>query len=69
VKGDVAKAKRNAIPFKNMPRSDAERRPGKLNEREHGAYMTEAEENFNIGGNTESTRDSISYRVPTWVPT
>jgi hypothetical protein len=36
-----------------MPHRDAKRRPGKLNEREHGVYMTEAEENFNIGEKPE----------------
>ena len=47
VKGDVAKAKRNAVLFKDVPHGDTERRPGKLNEREHGVYMTEAGRNFN----------------------
>ena len=51
--GDVAQPKRDGIPFKDMPHGDAERRPGKLNEREHGSYMTEAEGNFNIGENPE----------------
>ncbi len=46
--GDVAKPKRDAVLFKDMPHRNAEWRPGKLNEREHGVYMTEAEGNFNI---------------------
>lgn len=50
MKGDVAQPKRDGIPFKDMPHGDAERRPGKLNEREHGVYMTEAERNFNYDG-------------------
>lgn len=45
--GDVAKAKRDAVLFKDMPYRDAKRRPGELDEREHGVYMTEEEENFN----------------------
>ena len=48
MKGNVLKTKRDAVPFKDMSHSNAERRPGKLDEREHGVYMTEAEENFNI---------------------
>ena len=47
VKGDVAKAKRNAVLFKDVPHGDTERRPGKLDEREHGVYMPEAERKFN----------------------
>lgn len=45
---DIAQPKRDAVPFKDMPRCDAKRRPGKLNEREHGVYMPEVEGNFNI---------------------
>ena len=46
--GNVAKPKRDVVPFKDVPHGDAEWRPGKLDEREHGVYMTEAEKNFNI---------------------
>ena len=46
--GDVAQPKRDAVPSEDMPHGDAERRPGKLNEREHGVYMTETDRNFNI---------------------
>jgi hypothetical protein len=53
VKGDVAQTKRDAVPFKDMPHGNAERRPRKLNERKHGVYMTEAEGNFNIGEKPE----------------
>ena len=53
---DVAQPKRDAVPFEDMPHRDAKRRPGKLNEREHGVYMTEVEGNFNIGGNPETYR-------------
>ena len=60
VKGDVAKAKRNAVLFKDTPHGNAERRPLKLNEREHGVYMPEAEESFNIGGKLEMNRRSAS---------
>lgn len=49
--GDVAQPKRDAVPFKDMSQGNAERRPGKLNEREHGVYMTEGEGNFNNGEN------------------
>jgi hypothetical protein len=31
-----------------VPHRNAEWRPGKLDECEHGVYMTEAEKNFNI---------------------
>ena len=58
--GDVAQPKWDAAPFKDMPHGDAERRPGKLDEREHGVYMTEAEENFNIGEKPEMNRQSES---------
>ena len=58
VKGDVAQPKRDVAPFKDMPHRNAEWRPGKLNEREHGVYMTEAERNFNIGENPEMNRRS-----------
>ncbi len=47
VEGDVAKAKWDAVPFKDMAHSDAERRPRKLDEHEHGVYMTEAGRKFN----------------------
>ena len=49
--GDVAQPKWDAVPFKDVPHGDAKRRPGKLNERKHGTYMTEAGENCNIRGN------------------
>ena len=42
MKGDVAQPKRDAVLSEDMPHGDTERRPGKLNEREHGVYMTEA---------------------------
>lgn len=48
VEGNIAQPKLYVISFKDMPHSDAERRPGKLNEREHGVNMMEAESNFNI---------------------
>ena len=56
VKGDVFQTKRDAVPFKDMPHGDAERRPGKLDEREHGVYMTEAGEKFNGEENLNMTR-------------
>lgn len=57
---DIAQPKWDGIPFKDMPHGDAKRRPGKLDEREHGAYMTEVEENFNIGENPVMNRRSES---------
>jgi hypothetical protein len=60
VKGDVAKPNRDVVLFEDVPHRDTERRPGKLDEREHGVYMTEAEENFNIGENSEMNRRSES---------
>ncbi len=54
--GDVAQPKRDAIPSEDMSHREAKRRPGKLDEREHGVYMTEAEENFNIEENQETSR-------------
>ena len=57
---DIAQPKRDGIPFKDMPHGDAKRRPWKLNEREHGVYMPEAEGNFNIGENLKMNRRSES---------
>ena len=57
---DIAQPKRNGVLFKDMSHRDAKRRPGKLNEREHGVYMTEAEGNFNIGEYPEMCRRSES---------
>ena len=45
--GDVAQPKRDAISSEDMSHGDAERRPGKLDECEHGVYITEAERKFN----------------------
>ena len=60
MKGDVAKTKRDAVPLKDMPHGDAERRPGKLNEREHGAYMPEAGKKFNGVESLKMNRQSES---------
>ncbi len=40
--GNVAQSKWNAVPFKDMPHCDAKGRPRKLDQDEHGVYMTEA---------------------------
>jgi hypothetical protein len=67
---DVAQPKRDAAPFKDVPHGDAERRPRKLDEREHGVYMTEEEENFNIDENPEMNRRSesvITWRAIFWL--
>jgi len=56
--GDVAQPKRDAVPFKDVPHRDAKRRPGKLNEREHGVYMTEVQKYFNINEKPKINRRS-----------
>ena len=63
VKGDIFQTKRNVVPFKDMPHGDAERRPGKLDEREHGAYMTEEGRKFNSRQNLKMNRQSRSAIV------
>lgn len=40
--GDVVEAKRNVMACQDVPDGDAEGGPGKLDEGEHGVYMTEA---------------------------
>lgn len=60
MKGDIAQTKRDAVLFNAMPHGDTEWRPGKLDEREDGSYMTEAERNFNIGEKPEMNRRSES---------
>jgi hypothetical protein len=66
MKRNIAQTKRDAVSFKDMPCRDAERRPRKLNEREHGVYMPEAEGNFNIGEkpemNPHSNQPSCVYQ-------
>ena len=62
VKGDVAKPNRDVVLFEDVPHRDAERRPGKLDEREHGVYMTEADENFNIGERELEADDLLCSR-------
>lgn len=47
--GDVAQAKPDAVLFKHMPHRDAERRPGKLDQGEHGVYMPEERGKFKTG--------------------
>ncbi len=66
VVGEIAKPKRDAVPFKDMSHGDAEWRPRKLDEREHGVYMTEAGRNFNAGENQEINRrpeSAITWRA------
>jgi hypothetical protein len=46
--GDVVEAKWNAMAREKMPDRDAEGGPRKLDEGEHGVYMTEARRNFEI---------------------
>ena len=60
VEGNVAQLERNVMAFQDVPDRDAERRPGKLNERKHGVYMTEAGGNFNVGKKPEMNRQSKS---------
>ena len=43
--GDIMKPKRNTMACQDVSERDAEGGPGKLDEGEHGAYMTEAERN------------------------
>jgi hypothetical protein len=64
MKRNIAQTKRDAISFKDVPHGDAEWRPRILDEREHGVYMTEAEENFNIGEKPEMNpqfKTAIAY--------
>ncbi len=58
--GDVAQAKWDAMLFQDMPHRDAERRPGKLDQGEHGVYMTEARGKFKIEGSAAMIRRSES---------
>jgi hypothetical protein len=57
---DMAQPKWDIVPFEDMSHGDAERRPGKLDKREHGVYMPEAERNFNIEENPKMNRRSES---------
>lgn len=56
--GDIVKAKRNAMAGQDVPDRDAEGGPGKLDESEHVAYMTEAWRNFNIAEILKPASDS-----------
>ena len=49
MKGDVVQLEGNAMAFQDVPDRDAERRPGKLNQREHADYMDEGIGNFKVG--------------------
>ncbi|GAB1722282.1 MAG: hypothetical protein NTNFB01_11780 [Nitrospira sp.] len=46
------------MPFKDMPHRDAERRPRKLDQGEHGVYMKEARGKINRG------RERLPDRLP-----
>lgn len=46
--GDVVKSKRNAMARQDVPDCDAEGGPKKLDEGEHGVYMTEARRNRKV---------------------
>ena len=63
--GDVAQTEQDAVLFQDMPHRDAERRPGKLDEGEHGVYMTEADEEVQDrrgSGNELAIRVSVAGR-------
>lgn len=47
MKGNVVQCERNVMVFQDVPDRDAERRPGKLNQREHAGYMNEGVRKFN----------------------
>jgi hypothetical protein len=47
----------------DVPDGDAEGGPRKLDEGEHGAYMTEAWRNFNIAEILKPASDPIGYRT------
>ena len=47
--GDVAQLEGNVMAFQDVPDRDAERRPGKLDQREHAGYMNEGIRNFKAG--------------------
>ena len=65
MKGDIFQTKRDVVLLKDMPHGDAERRPRKLDEREHGSYMTEAKRKFNgrhLKMNRRSDQSSCAYQ-------
>ncbi len=49
MKRDIAQFEWNVMAFQDVPDRDAERRPGKLNQREHAGYMTEGVRNCKVG--------------------
>jgi len=48
MKGDVVQLEGNVMAFQDVPDRNTEQRSEKLNQREHGAYMTEARRNCKI---------------------
>ncbi len=46
--GDVLESKRNTMARQDVPDGDAEGGPGKLDEGEHGVYMTDAKRNSKV---------------------
>ena len=60
--GDVAQPKRDAVPSEDMPYGDAERRSGKLDEREHG-YDGSGKKLQYRGKSRNEPAIRISYRV------
>ncbi len=49
MKGDVAQLEGNVMVFQDVPDRNAERRPGKLNQREPVVYMTKGVRNCKVG--------------------
>ncbi|MEQ1679123.1 MAG: hypothetical protein ABL950_00740 [Nitrospira sp.] len=46
--GDIVESKRNTMAGQDVPDGDAEGGPRKLDEGEHGVYMTEARRNRKV---------------------
>lgn len=62
MKGDVVQLERNAMAFQDVPDCDAERRPGKLNQREHAGHMNEGDKKLQGLGSSLCRSESTTAR-------
>lgn len=68
MKSDVAQLEWNVMAFQDVPDGDAERRPGKLNQREHAGYMNEGGQKLQGRGEGNLPRVSrIRYRIESYL--
>jgi hypothetical protein len=58
--GDVVESKRKAMAGQDVPDRDAEGGPRKLDEGEHGTYMTEAKRNRKVQEDNVARTASLS---------